>query len=542
MTERRPYLENRLKNIFQRLVLATAFPPLDKLYRLIYSLVVAAAVRLLSNEAVVQSLYLRRGYAKGEWLPGLSDLDFLVVVDSLDDESEKRLLRKYSRFARLTLLPDEILEIREQKSFINQLHDPLKKYRLMEGKETWKLLFGRDLLAELPELGLEEITCGLYAEAAIWWAIFSWQLLQSKRNQQQPVICNSICYKAIAEVLKVHLALNRGILVFGRKEALVNAKALLPPEDLRLLEKLEAIAGQRFVWKDSLVLNEALGFLLRNVDKLHNSVAYPETKISARVDYLENEQLWNEQQYDHVDKIINHVSARWMKCFRGASLAPSYCHELDELILIIAIDSQQIPDAKQLSDLYEVYASSSLQSSIHLYLLFKNTAFQVDATYYSFGWRSILSPLTNADVFDLITRSECVVRGKPPELNRYAFWTPIAEEFHRARHCRLLNSLCSPNVYILSSLEFLRMFWKVLQLEIISRSTKKGEAIFSHSLPAIQRGLEIYATKLPDSLRELKDAFEYELQGESCNIKALVPEAVRYLEKLRRSSYAPGCG
>ncbi|MDH3691977.1 MAG: hypothetical protein OEU36_21255, partial [Gammaproteobacteria bacterium] len=220
-----------MKSILRRIVLATAFPPFFQLYRSIYALVIRTAVRMLAAEPTVRAIYLRRGYAKGEWLPGLSDLDFQVIVDGLDNKNQERLLRKYSRFSRLAVLPDEILAIQEGKTLLDQLENPRKKYRLMEGRATWKLLYGKDYIAELPELAVEDMVSGLHSEIAVWWTIFAWRLLQSKSNQREPITCNSICYKAVAETLKVDLALNRGILTFIRDEALAHAKTHLQERD-----------------------------------------------------------------------------------------------------------------------------------------------------------------------------------------------------------------------------------------------------------------------------------------------------------------------
>ena len=534
MNRRRAYVKNRrLKNLLRRFVLATALPPFDKVYRWIYDLVIRAAVRILSADKAVRSVYLRRGYAKGEWLPGLSDLDFLVIVDSLDDSDKERLLRRYSRFSTLAVLPDDILEIREEQSLVALLDDPIKKYRIVEGKATWKLLFGKDYIADIPELPITDLVSGFYTEVAVWWAIFSWQLLQSKHNQEEPVVCNSICYKAVAEILKVDLALNLCTLTFSREEALAQAKTHLPCEDLRLVEKLESIAKRRYIRKDNLVLDETLGFLLRYINSLHDISSYPKFKIPTRLECRKSEQLWNEKQYKHIEKVVDHITRRWKDNFRGAILTSSYCHELDGLLLLIVVSSQQLPNAKQLNELYDVHAGAeAMRSPVYLYILFQNTAFQVDATYYSLGWRSVLSPLINADIFNFVSLPEFCLQGESPELVCDTVWTSIAEEFCHTTHLRLLNSLSSFNPDTMNSLEFLRMFWKVVQLEIISRSSKEGEVIFAHSLNAIERALAIDGATLPDNLQVLRDAFNDELRGKSHNIKELVPRAVRYLKDL----------
>ena len=527
------YIKNKLIYALQRFVLATAFPPIDKVYRVIYSLVVFTVVRALSGEPAVRAIYLRRGYAKGEWLPGLSDLDFMVVVYDLDDAKRERILEKYSRCSSLTLLPDEILEVRDERTFAEQLEDPLKKYRLVEGKATWKLLYGKDYLSVLPELKLDEITSGLYAEIAVWWAIFSWRLLQVKHNQREPVVCNSICYKAVAEISKAHLALNLSSLTFSRIEALTRVRTHLPRADQQLIEKLELIAGQRFIWRDNLVLGETLRFLLHYIDSLyysfHNSCILANIKVDCRKD----EQLWTDMQYAHVDRVLNYIAERWQDSFCGASLASSYAHELDELILLIRINPQRIPDAKQLYDLYQVHANAvGLRSPVNLYVLYQNTAFQLDATYYTGGWRSILSPLNNADVFHFLALPEFTLQGQLSKPAYKSVWTSVAQEFVRVRHSRLLDSLRSSGQNTLSDLEFLRMFWKFLQLEIINRSANKGQVVFAHSLDAIERTMGSYGSALPVSLRVLKNAFKVGLDGRDCNIKEVIPRAIQYLEEL----------
>src|SRR4051812_140637 len=95
--------------LLRRLVVATAVPPFRQIYVAAYQALIEHIVRRLRRHPAVKAVYLRRGCAKEENLPGVSDIDFAVVADATQEERE-RFCAEYTRLARHVVLLDRGLE------------------------------------------------------------------------------------------------------------------------------------------------------------------------------------------------------------------------------------------------------------------------------------------------------------------------------------------------------------------------------------------------------------------------------------------------
>ena len=142
-------------------MLATSFPPLLQIYRLAYVVVGRLAIRLFRRYDAVKAIYLRRGGARGEILPLVSDIDFALIGDKLGDADREELFDDYNALVRRTTLLDKSLELYEEDEFFDAYRvNDYARYRFAEGKKTWKLLYGRDYVAELPDLPPGEMSGG----------------------------------------------------------------------------------------------------------------------------------------------------------------------------------------------------------------------------------------------------------------------------------------------------------------------------------------------------------------------------------------------
>jgi hypothetical protein len=527
-----------LKLLVRRFVVSTSFPPFLQIYRAFYALVIHIAVRLFRKYPAIKAVYLRRGCAKEEILPGVSDIDFSVIVDRMDDKAKKELVCNYQRFARVTILPDRGLGVYDHETLDEIYATTRECYRFMEGKATWKLLHGKDYLADLPSLPIEDMYAGIYNEMKVWWTIFAWQLLQARKYHEETVTRNSACYKTICEVLKFDLALNHGVLTFFRSDALEQAKQLLSEKEKGILDKLEFMARKRFRIKDKAILDETTDFLLNYLDRIHREFrthpfACSLKSVTQKVDCPKNEGLWSEKEHAHIRLLIHHVKEKWSDTYRGAHLVSGY-FLLDELVLMVEVDPQRLPTSQELTELYLLHCETQpqLSSRIHLYLLLRHSAFQIDAEYLNRGWQSILSPPSNPDLFELIGRPEFTLDGGSYQPVNSVVWTPIVEHFLRERKRAFYNRLKSPLIYELDTLDFVRTFWKAVQLVLINRSVRKDEILYPFTLSAVERALAVEGIPLPARLQFLSDAYIDELEGKKVDIKNYIPDAIAYLKEI----------
>ncbi|MGE3262544.1 MAG: hypothetical protein AB7K68_12255 [Bacteriovoracia bacterium] len=126
-------------------------PGIKTLYRLWYSVGRRLLTRFAGSHAEVISVYLRRGGGRDELVPGASDLDFFLVLETLPAEQEMEFLKRFwAGYHRLrwpfpflgeVLMGDE-----------NELRAWLSTpgARAYEARFSWKLLRGKDCLQVVP--------------------------------------------------------------------------------------------------------------------------------------------------------------------------------------------------------------------------------------------------------------------------------------------------------------------------------------------------------------------------------------------------------
>ena len=528
------------KLLIRRCVLATLFLPFLQIYRAWYTVVIRLAVRLFRKYPAITAVYLRRGSAKGEIIPLVSDIDFAVITQSMSDDDTQELSWRYQRLAQITTLLDQSLEVYDEEMFTKLYEtDYFFQYRFMEGKTTWKLLYGKDYLTQIPSLSIEQLYGGFYTEMKTWWLLFAWRFFQDKKYNQETVTQNNLCYKAVSEILKMNLGLNHHILTFDRQEALRLSKAALSHLDQEFLEKLETIARKQFRIADTGILDDTNAFLLRYLNRFYQQFCTHPLARSLRhmhyyVDCPPEEWFWTDDERQYVAKLVAYVKERWPRTCQGAYVAWSIYFNMDELLFFIAIDPQRLPSVQEIAELMRWHRREPFQQQfrITLYLLLPNAALQLNPVALDKSWQAIVCPPSNPEIFALLNRSACTLYGERYPRTTSAAWTPLVEHFLREEQRLFYELLENPAVYKLNNLDFLRIFWKTLQLVVINRSIQKGEICYPLTLPAVTRALAAAGVLLPAPLLCLEKAYRNECKGHTTDIAGLIPLAMQFLKKM----------
>ena len=141
------------KRLLRLLVVATAVPPFAWVYRAIYRLVRWLTVRGYRRWPGLRAIYLTRGVAGGDFVPGVSDIDFAVFLEAATAAEQERLRDRHRRWAKRVWLVDPELLLFDQPSLrVAYARNPYFQFRLNEGRRGWWLLHGHDLLGELEPL------------------------------------------------------------------------------------------------------------------------------------------------------------------------------------------------------------------------------------------------------------------------------------------------------------------------------------------------------------------------------------------------------
>lgn len=365
-----------------------------------------------------------------------------------------------------------------------------------------------------------------------------WRLLQVQKNISEEVIQNSMCYKSASEILKMDLALNHGVLTFSRSEALQQAKTYLHDKERTLVEKLEMLARKRFLTNNAGIVEETKDFLLNYLDHLcrelpaHNFIRSLKA-MPHRVDCSVEEQLLSVMDRDHIRQLVDYVKEKWSHTYLGAYLVSGFYFDLDELALMVEVDPKRLPTVQELAAFYlfHCHMQPELRSRVHIYLLLPHAAFRIDVDYGK-GWQSILCPSNTPDLFELLGRSEFALNGGgyQPAIN--PTWTPLVKDFLEERKRDFYERLQSPEINSLNSLDFLRIFWKTVQLVLINRSAQRYKILYPLTLLAVEQTIVTEGIRFPTRLQFLADAYRDKLNGKSCDISKLIPEAITYLKKI----------
>jgi hypothetical protein len=494
------------KALLRRLIVTTSIPPVVGIYRAIYRLLIRAAVWRLKQAESLRAIYLRRGLAAGEGVPGISDID-LAAVGDWDAEAQARVTESYQRLARWCPLYDPTVGVYTPASITELFQaDPFHRHRLAEGRREWKLLFGDDCLSQLGEVPDEEASYGYEAELKLWWSYFA-RWAYSPDQPPDQIFLNSLCYKVAAECFRMDCGLRGKPVPRSRRQAM--DEALASGEAHAFVANLRDSARGRHLRYAGDVVEDSQLCLLPLLEQSYCRLGYHPgwreiSGVSLRIDAPQEERVHGHALPEATGFKVAFVS--------GAAFA------MDELVLVFDPVSGEIPRASQLRELASVCAPalSPSRSRVSLYLRLPHACYQFYASDYFRGWQAILSPRFNPDLFQGV-------------------WTRPAAEFMRRERQLVAQALDDPVVYKANNLDFLRTFWKFLELAVIEASVPSGEVVFAQTPEAVLRGLAQLNLPRAPFLQAFAAAYREELQGVQANIGRHIPAAIQYLKNINHA-------
>jgi predicted nucleotidyltransferase len=515
----------------RRFVLATSVPPFVNAYRAAYSVVAQRAVALFRRYPAVRSIYLCRGAARGAILPLISDLDFTLVVDGLSDHDREELLAAYAALARRTTILDGVLEIHDAASLCARYEaNDYYRYRFVEGRASWRLLWGRDALADLPPASPESMVGPYLAELRVWWGLFAHRLLQGRSYEREVVPRNAICYKAAAETLRMIIALETGRLPENRAAAVSEAlgqgedgaNAPLDDADRDTLARLERIARRRFRDRDDVIVEDTLRLLVRSIDAFFGRFATSSAYLrGAAVAVLSMTGDWRPDA--GAANLARRVASA-APAFASARVVPAIYFHVDIALAAASIDSTAPPRVAELRAANAVLAADSGDRPA-LYLVASNAAFRIDGDDSTMAWQTILCAPMNPEVYRALGRTSPA-------------WTPAVAHFVGEELDMLAAARRDPSIYKIGERDFQRLFWKTAQLEILERSARRGEAHYALTREAIAGALADAGEPLPQELAPFASGDTLADAAAHADLRLLRRAAIAYLESLAASPSA----
>jgi hypothetical protein len=397
----------RLLRHLRPLVLRSARPPFDAAYRLAYRAVARAAGLRLGRVPGVIAVYLGRGCAKNQIVPGISDIDLIVVAGDDAAAEQARLVCRSLGRATLGLVEyyPAMVVTRAQMQYRWQ-NSPAWQYRYHEGRRTWRLLAGTDVRSDLGPLEEMQRRAACYQELVRWWVTFAATTLGPTAGED-PVLRNTICYKATTEMRNVLGQLHTGVAPPSREEALVG-------DDSALGERLRALRTDRFLGQHEDLPGLVLPHLVELLTGLWSaSVERPFWEVSGKV----RQTLASPDEGAAAARICARLRGRLPRGMRGVACVGSAFFGLDERLVIVDADPMELPGIRPLDGLVEdvARATAGEPGRYRPYLRVGGIALPLAPTLPRELHRGLLTPATTPDVFLRLGH-------EPVYWTRYAEW------------------------------------------------------------------------------------------------------------------------
>lgn len=444
---------------------SSSHSPLVWVYLGIYRLVIWLAVLVLRRYHSVVAIYLCRGCAKGDITPGISDIDLIVVI--ANGSKEKHSIQRAFQFLGLITagVIDYYPNFARSKEAVEHCWrtTPCWQYRFHEGKRTWKVLYGTDLLASLPPLTETQRIGSCYAEMNHWWLAFAQQLLKTTDHHQDTVMRNVICYKAICELLNLDCAMRTGTYRRNRSEGLERCNT-------DFARRLKALSAERFLPPDDQLMDETLKLLLtffinlwdgfsdRPFLPIHNGT-------SQLVDCQAGDLQVGDDTRQHLQVLHEYLQTHWREKCLGTHLVKSAFFDFDDLLLIIDIAEDMLPTIQEITGLTRLkrHVQPVPPEQIFLFLRLGPMAFPITPIKPRDLHRGILTPATAPDVF--------LQLGVSP-----VYWTDYTKWY--------LSDWQANDQWVNACAR------KRLQLSLIATSAESRRVVYPLTVPAIEREAE----------------------------------------------------
>ena len=486
------FVRSKAKETIQRLAVATSFTPFTYFYKLIYALAILVTTLVLRRVEGVVSIYLRRGLAKGEVVYGLSDIDLAVIVEDRDGEWQplkdgvRKVHRKLTRFIPLFGESDRELEVYSKSELLSMYADlDFYRYRFNEGKYTWKLLYGEEIVRALPELRESELYLPATAELKTWWALLNDEL--APRPDYPLFKRKYLWYKAISEALKIYLFVRHGQHIQSREEALTRAKGYLSDEQNRFIDRVQRFRVN-LTLKNDLAPDELMRLFIKLTGEIFTEAARKiYTESNGRVAVLNlpgsTDLLASDNNLSETLACLKATMQKELEAYIDyVALMPQIEFPLDVLdnsdidsYYFVLVQKLQMP-LEKLGQFRSLFSDTTGPRNVEPFIVTEdNVAFslQVDRIHNSI---KIVSPRTCPLFFAMLP--EGVLRPYAPasESNEsiiHCHLPPNAlEETLNKRIAKINTIFASKDIYKMKIPDFLMFFWAAARTKLLARSSE----------------------------------------------------------------------
>jgi hypothetical protein len=514
-------LLERLRMALRRIVLLTGrLPGFRGLYMTAYRFHVWVALRVLTRFDGTRAIYLSAGAGRGEIRPGISDID-LVILGDWPEKKQFQLMKCLGLVVMIMPLFDKdslggIQTWEDLLRFNNT--DLLLAYSYASAKRQWRLLWGENMMQNLPDLELHRRAGAAYTDVRRWWGLYVRMAFSGHVTARDAVFRNSISFKAVADVLRAQMFANGAVPSSRRTDIL---RQQMPAGDADLLRRLLDSEANDFLEMQGDPRELVTPWLLRRIEAWHTEIlGTPSFEVIAatRVVGDANDRLISPEARAHFERMTADAEEKFAGLETVYLVPCAGFLSPDSLALCFAFHANGVPTAAELREWLAPHFDAVLQlkQRISIYLLLEHGAYLLDCVFGLELWSNVLMPFANPDVFDLFSKPDFVLRGTARAKVSATGWSRVSEEIlaeeldvRRGAQARF-GVLSRP-----SSLENLRNIWRWLQLLVMERRTIPGEITLPVTVAATRREFASFAPELSSDLQVLEQAMSDAVEGKS---------------------------
>jgi hypothetical protein len=536
--------------VIQRIVVNTSFFPFSYAYRKIYDLSTAIATLRLKRLDGVLAIYLRRGLAKGEIVYGLSDIDLAVIVkdDGVKGQSTKKKVRAiYNNLSRIIPLfgsGDKELGVYSYSEFLNLFSDyGFYKYRFNEGKHTWRLLFGEDLVRALPELEDTALYLPATEELKTWWALLNGEI--SSASTPPLFQRKYLWYKACAEASKIYLFVCHGKNVGSREAALTQVKSHLSREQSSHIDKVRSCL-KKLTSKEDLIADELLAMFITLVSKTFEDMerkVYGDSKGKKAMVRLptRRELVADADQDKSIEELEQAITSEFGAYLGSVTLIPQVEFDLDILSnsdidsFNLALRQKDFMPIERMKRFCSLVEKHSRPQNVEPFLVVDgNIAFslRLDRIHNSI---KIKSPGACPLFFAILTGSASQLPVSHSETSADVIILSLPsgfEETVRKRADRINAIISNKDIYKLKTLDFIRFFWGAARTKLLSRSLDSNEIHIPITSKQILAAILQYSPGDSNWLTAMHGEYLKELRGEASEAYRFFSSSVELLSRI----------
>lgn len=543
-------MKRNIRYFIQKLIVILSFPPLTYLFQKIYSLSITVAVRLLKRRAGVAAIYLRRGVAKKEIVYGLSDIDLLVITDDQNEQQPQNwakgeVMSAYNRLRHFIPLfgeADRELGVYSISEFFQLYADNDSfKYRFNEGKYTWKLLFGKDLVKDLPELPDKELYLPATEELRIWWPLLNTEFGSECVYPQFQR--KYLWYKAISEASKVYLFICHGERVHDREVALAKVREYLTYEQNCYIDKIQCYL-KNLTSKEDLILDDLMGLFIelsaKAFDEMERKLygdSKGKTAILNNLDY--HDLIVDSNVLNLIEKLEMHVKREIEPYLDYVALIPQvefgmdvlYNSDIDSFHVVLV--QRGFMPVEKLKGVNLLFEENPSPQSIEPFIMHGNIALSLKAESW---YQCIKSPKQCPLFFALVSHVPLTLFKKWDETQSRSIQSDLPpntfEETIKKRIAKIDTTISNKNIYKMKNLDFLRFFWGAARTKLLAYSIESDEIHIPVTSKQINEMLVQFFPENSDWLNDLYGEYKKELLGNESDAYRLFTKSIDFLKRI----------